>query len=873
MARQLLWLIRGDSKRVIERKDDTKWQVKLAQQHALCTYKDPDEPDTKRFKDALDILQKAGLGDLHDPNAIIGQETLGIAGAIYKAQWEASGQHKYLNRSLECYQRAWKQGFEPDGAWKQRVKKNPDGKEELIPGDDGYTGINAAYLLDLIAFQEQREAVEMGAVSGAVQLRQEARRIRASIIDNLPPILDYVRRLPPDTEGDPEENEEARKDWLYWIRVTLGEAYAGLRLEPENAGAFDEAVKHYSEGRALNRYDWMVESSARQLASLMRLQSAASNGKSDRDYKPDSNERAIMEALVGDSAPGVNSAFIGKFGLALSGGGFRASLFHIGVLARLAELDMLRSVECLSCVSGGSIIGAYYVLELRRLLESKTDREIERADYVEIVQRMEVQFLEGVQQNLRMLAISDPQSNLRHNPLSGVLPTERVAELYEQLLYSRIGPKLKEDAAGLFVEDLKILPVIVGENSKRIKDENFRPKDHNWQRENKIPIVVLNATTLNTGHNWQFTASWMGEPPATVNNEVDGNQRLRRMYYPQAPDPYKKVRLGVAVGASACVPALFTPVAFPGLYQDVNLQLVDGGVHDNQGVASLLDQGCTLILVSDGSGQLGDEIDPGLMVPMIAYRADLIAQERVRVSQYQELRARLDSGLLRSLMFVHLKKDLDVPPKDWIGCRLKHEFSEAAKARADTGFLTPYRIHRDVQQKISKIRTDLDAFHNVEAWALMTSGYNMTECLLPNMPLSVTTAGQKKELSAGASWNFLAIAPRLAEDPPDPKLLGLLDASSKVLFKIWNPFEDLKAVVALWRKYALGALLILVVALGFISLPAAVAVIALAALAWVLGKRVLQWGWLRAAVARKSATEAQYYLREKNQQYLDSGKS
>jgi hypothetical protein len=52
MARQLLWLIRGDSKRVIERKDDTKWQVKLAQQHALCTYKDPDEPDTKRFKDA-----------------------------------------------------------------------------------------------------------------------------------------------------------------------------------------------------------------------------------------------------------------------------------------------------------------------------------------------------------------------------------------------------------------------------------------------------------------------------------------------------------------------------------------------------------------------------------------------------------------------------------------------------------------------------------------------------------------------------------------------------------------------------------------------------------------------------------------------------
>lgn len=31
-----------------------------------------------------------------------------------------------------------------------------------------------------------------------------------------------------------------------------------------------------------------------------------------------------------------------KLGLALSGGGFRASLFHIGVLARLAERDLLR---------------------------------------------------------------------------------------------------------------------------------------------------------------------------------------------------------------------------------------------------------------------------------------------------------------------------------------------------------------------------------------------------------------------------------------------------------------------------------------------------------------------------------------------------
>src|SRR5262245_42699348 len=58
-----------------------------------------------------------------------------------------------------------------------------------------------------------------------------------------------------------------------------------------------------------------------------------------------------------------------KLGLALSGGGLRASFFHIGVLARLAEVDLLRHVEVLSTISGGSIIGALYYLYAKRLLE------------------------------------------------------------------------------------------------------------------------------------------------------------------------------------------------------------------------------------------------------------------------------------------------------------------------------------------------------------------------------------------------------------------------------------------------------------------------------------------------------------------------
>src|SRR5205807_4330917 len=55
-----------------------------------------------------------------------------------------------------------------------------------------------------------------------------------------------------------------------------------------------------------------------------------------------------------------------KIGLALSGGGFRATLFHLGVVAAFRQLRKLRDVGVVSCVSGGSIIGAHVVLNWQR---------------------------------------------------------------------------------------------------------------------------------------------------------------------------------------------------------------------------------------------------------------------------------------------------------------------------------------------------------------------------------------------------------------------------------------------------------------------------------------------------------------------------
>ena len=44
-----------------------------------------------------------------------------------------------------------------------------------------------------------------------------------------------------------------------------------------------------------------------------------------------------------------------QIGLALSGGGFRATLFHLGVVRFLFENDQLKPIKLVSAVSGGSV--------------------------------------------------------------------------------------------------------------------------------------------------------------------------------------------------------------------------------------------------------------------------------------------------------------------------------------------------------------------------------------------------------------------------------------------------------------------------------------------------------------------------------------
>jgi hypothetical protein len=92
--------------------------------------------------------------------------------------------------------------------------------------------------------------------------------------------------------------------------------------------------------------------------------------------------------------------------------------------------------------------------------------------------------------------------------------------------------------------------------------------------------------------------------------------------------------------------------------------------------------------------------------------------ERVRLASFADLEARRLSGLLRGLMFVHMKAGLDADTIRRVSSQSSYDLRRAP--------LSKYGVRKDFQQALAELRTDLDAFTSNEADALMACGYQMT---------------------------------------------------------------------------------------------------------------------------------------------------
>ena len=442
-----------------------------------------------------------------------------------------------------------------------------------------------------------------------------------------------------------------------------------------------------------------------------------------------------------------------RLGLALSGGGFRAAFFHVGVLARLAETGVLPKVEVISTVSGGSIVGAAYYLLLKHKLDEASG-PIGRAGYVEIVVELERCLRSAVQENIRGRVFANLGKNLSMAIRPRYSRSDRIGDLYDRYLYkgawdwgrdstrerkwSGFGPQRQIE--------LRELPIHPG------GDKSFKPESGNVGRNEKVPELLINATTLNTGHNWRFEAVRMGEPLPKderrwqIVKEVDNNRRLAQGYFEKredgarVPKPQRGFPLGLAVAASAGVPGVFAPLAISKMYVGARVQLVDGGVQDNQGIQGLLDRECHRLIVSDASGQLEDDPKPSAGILGVTKRSVAIATDRIRDEQLGVLEEQGAHPLM------HLRKGLEarvVEPGDSFDRPRPDRHRNLDYTSAKFG------VHPDVQMALSRIRTDLDFFSDVEAASLELDGYLMTRFELEQRAL-----GAPEDARPEPDWAF-----------------------------------------------------------------------------------------------------------------------
>jgi NTE family protein len=466
-----------------------------------------------------------------------------------------------------------------------------------------------------------------------------------------------------------------------------------------------------------------------------------------------------------------------KLGLALSGGGFRAAFFHIGVLAQMADQGLLRHVEVISTVSGGSIIGALYYLHVKRLLEAKRDKEVTDQDYKTIISTIEIEFLRSVQKNIRTRIFSNPFKILRMCT-SRYSKSDRLAELYDQYFYRPL--QTLSDTGSKHMSEIKIKP--------RGEGDDFSPATDNERRKAKVPTLIINATTLNTGNNWRFSARTMGEAPrlAAAGWGGDALTLKRPLSYNDLGAAVPKSSLPFAVAASASVPGIFDPLPITDMYHDISVQLADGGLFDNLGVWPLIDEETIPIIISDASGHL--EIDsnpaPGAIAVLLRSFDVLMARSRDAVLTALQL------AYPTRVALIHLREGLTRTVVSPLGAAGKQP-AEPDKQLSPAVHSSAFGVDARVQDRLSGVRTDLDSFTEVEAYSLMLDGYLISGHKLReinNLPLTESSKDVRH-------WRFLQIRPWMAN--PNETYLRQIEAANNRMFKVFHLNRALSATTVI----------------------------------------------------------------------------
>jgi NTE family protein len=256
--------------------------------------------------------------------------------------------------------------------------------------------------------------------------------------------------------------------------------------------------------------------------------------------------------------------------LCLSGGGFRATLFHLGALRRLNEIGLLAKIDTITSVSGGSIAAAFLATGLTWPLTGPvSDQDWER----------------GIASRLRAFA----GKNLRTPALlRAFLPPWETDQAVRAMMEAY--------GAALAEARLTALPV--------------------------HPRFIFCATDLYGGLNFVFERDRIGDYRLGYRAPPD-DWGLGRAVAASAcfPPFFNPLRLDLEIsgfkGGHGRLPA------------GTDLRLSDGGLYDNLGLEPVWKNHET-ILVSDGGAVFGSLGDTGLLARLSRY-VDVIDYQGVAV--------------------------------------------------------------------------------------------------------------------------------------------------------------------------------------------------------------------------------------------------
>ena len=241
--------------------------------------------------------------------------------------------------------------------------------------------------------------------------------------------------------------------------------------------------------------------------------------------------------------------------LCLSGGGYRAMLFHLGALWRLNEAGLLRGLKRVSSVSGGSITAGVLGLKWRSL--GFDEDGIARGFHDEVVAPVR-----------KLAGKTIDQGAVIGGALLPGTASDRVNRAYARYLFG--------DAT------LQDLPA-----------------------DDEGPRFVINATNVQSGVLWRFSRPLMGDwrvglvrkPELALSLAVTASSAFPPVLSPTVLD---------------LNPAAFEPGSGHDLtgdeYRD-EVVLTDGGVYDNLGLETAW-KAYRTILVSDGGGRFSPDATP-----------------------------------------------------------------------------------------------------------------------------------------------------------------------------------------------------------------------------------------------------------------------